>query len=374
MKIFYIITKSETGGPQTHISQLGKYLFAKGHKMALMSYPGGWQKGGWLEKEIERIGGTFYPNEFLSNDINPIKDFAAILKIRKAVKDFKPDLISCHSSKAGILGRIAIRNKVPTIFTAHGWGFTQGTSWERKFLIPLEKIASKFCSKIICVSDNDHNLALKYKIAPDSKIITIHNGVEIDKNFAFDENKFRKLPVKIVFVGRFAPPKQQTQLLEAFMQLPTNLREKVMVIFVGDGVARNNTELFIKNNHLEKQARMAGDLSREEVFKILSDAHIFALISDWEGFPRTIIEAMSFGLPIISSDVGGAKESAGPQNGFLIPPGNIDAISARLTDLISNPDLMIKMGRASRQIAQERFSLDMMIEKTVGLYYDLLKQ
>ncbi|MFA5349140.1 MAG: glycosyltransferase family 4 protein [Candidatus Paceibacterota bacterium] len=373
MKVFYLITKSETGGPQTHISQLGKYLVDRGDQLALMSYPGGWQRGGWLEKEIEKMGGCFYPNEYLSNDINPIKDFLAIRKIRKAIKEFKPNVVSCHSSKAGVLGRIAIRNRIPTVFTAHGWGFTQGTSWERKFLIPLEKFSSKYCSKIICVSDNDRNLALKHKIAPADKIITIHNGVEIDNNFVFDEDKYRNLPIKIVNVGRFAPPKRQIWLLQAFMKLPDDLKKRAKIVFIGDGITKKETVSFIKSNHLEDKTEFTGDILRDGVFKTLSECHIFALISEWEGFPRTIIEAMIFGLPIISSDVGGARESVLKENGFLIPSNDIKEISVALEKLISNSDLMIQMGKASRKLAEDKFSLATMIEKTVGIYEAIKK-
>jgi len=372
MKIFYLITKSETGGAQTHIYQLSKHLISNGHQVAMMSYPGGWQKGGWLEKEIVNMGGTFYPNNFLSNDINPIKDWLAIIKIKKAIKDFNPDLISCHSSKAGFLGRIAIRNKIPTVFTAHGWGFTQGTSWERRFLVPLEMIASCFCSKIICVSENDNQLAIKHKIAPAQKIITIHNGVEIGEDFVFNYNKFKILPIKIVFVGRFAIPKDQLMFLKAFLQLPFNVKQKVAVIFVGDGPERSKAESFIKQNSLDKQIQITGDIPRSKVFEILADSNIFVLISGWEGFPRTILEAMSFGLPIISSDVGGAKEAVGEKNGFLIKPDDITTLTKRLEQLILNPDLMIQMGQYSRQRAEEEFSLERMIEKTVALYQEIL--
>jgi len=174
MKILYLITKSEPGGAQTHIYQLSKYFIEKGDQVAIMSYP-----GGWLEQETRKIGVEFYPNKCFSNIPNPFTIFKAIKKIKNLVKDFNPDLIACHSTAAGFLGRLTIRNKIPTIFTAHGWAFTKGTPFLRKSAaILIEKIAGKFCSKIICVSDFDKSLVLKYKIVPIDKIEVVHNGVK----------------------------------------------------------------------------------------------------------------------------------------------------------------------------------------------------
>ena len=165
MKILYLITKSEPGGAQTHIYQLSKYFIEKGNQVAIMSYP-----GGWLEQEAEKLGIEFYPNKYFSNIPNPFKLFKAMEEIKKIVKDFKPDLIACHSTAAGFLGRLAIRNKIPTIFTAHGWAFTKGTPFLRKSIaILIEKVAGKFCSKIICVSYLDKSLTLNIELLQQTK-------------------------------------------------------------------------------------------------------------------------------------------------------------------------------------------------------------
>jgi len=175
MRVLYITTKSEAGGAQTHIYQLSKYFIEKGNRVAIMSYP-----GGWLEQEAKKLGVRFYSNKYFSNIPNPFTIFKAIKEIKKAVKDFNPDLVCCHSTAAGFLGRLTIKNKIPTIFTAHGWAFTKGTPFLRKTIaILIEKLAGKFCSKIICVSDFDKSLVLKYKITSIDKIEVVHNGVNI---------------------------------------------------------------------------------------------------------------------------------------------------------------------------------------------------
>ena len=149
MKILYLITKSEPGGAQTHIYQLSRYFIEKGDQVAIMSYP-----GAWLEQETGKLGVKFYPNKCFSNIPNPFTIFKAIKEIKKAVKDFNPDLVCCHSTAAGFLGRLTIKNKIPTIFTAHGWAFTKGTPFLRKTIaILIEKVGGRFCSIIIWVWD-----------------------------------------------------------------------------------------------------------------------------------------------------------------------------------------------------------------------------
>ena len=393
--------------------------------MALMAYPGGWleemtrqinadikqnnaeQHGEIFQRDSARYQRNsayikFYPNRFFSNSINPLYDLRALKRIKEAVSEFKPDLISCHSTKAGFLTRIAIRNRIPTIFTAHGWAFTKGVPILRKYPVLLaEKIASRFCSKIICVSDFDKNLALKYGIASKEKIVTIHNGVELvewnnaDKrgyhaditrnsaditqinveikrnNAEIKRINAEKELFRIVFVGRLAQPKEPLLLLEAFSSLPTQLKNKAQISIIGEGPERKQLERFIRKKGLAGRVRLLGSVPRERVFEVLIKSDIFVLISNWEGFPYTILEAMSAGLAVIASDVGGIKEAIGDKSGILIRRGNKKDLEEALESLLKNPLLVKIMGEKARKRIGERFSLQEMLEKTEKVYHNL---
>jgi len=369
MKILYIITKSEIGGAQTHIWQLSKYFVEKGYKIGVMSYP-----GGWLEKEVKKLGVKFYPNYFFSNSINPIQDFKAVKEIKKAVKDFKPDLVSCHSTKAGFLGRLAIRNKIPTLFTAHGWAFTEGTPFlRRRLAILIEKIAGKFCSKIICVSDFDKKLALKYKIASPDKLVVIHNGVEIEKaKSQKPKAKSLEKKIRIVFVGRLSKQKDPLLLLRAFNDLPSELKDKAQISIIGEGPKRKELEKFIKENRLEGKVKLLGGVPREKVFEVLKKSDIFVLISNWEGFPRSILEAMSCSLPVIASDVGGVKEAVDESCGILVKRRDKEGIKNALEKLLKNPETVQEMGEKARERVEKEFSLEKMLRATEQVYQEVL--
>ena len=360
MRILYLITKSESGGAQTHVFQLSKYFLEKGNSVAIMSYP-----GGWLESKVRELDGKFYSNKYLSNDLNPIAIINSVKKIQKTIEDFQPDLICCHSTITGFLGRIVVKNKIPIIFTAHGWVFTDGVSFLRKNIgIFMEKIAGRFCSKIICVSNFDKQLALKYKIVPEDKIVTIYNGVEVNPQ----EIKYEKN--RIVFVGRLASPKNPLLLIRAFNNLSSNLKSQTTLSIVGDGQQKKRIKEFIKKNQLENKIELLGRLSRKATFDVLKKSNIFVLISDWEGFPYSILEAMSFGLAIVASDVGGVKESV-ENCGILLRKNDQKELKMTLEKLLKNPNLVKKMGEKAKKEVVKKFSLEKMLLKTEEVYKNI---
>ncbi len=366
MRIFYIITKSEAGGAQTHVFQLSSYMRSLGNEVAVMSYP-----GGWLEGEIKKIGAKFYPNFYLSNSLNPIGDICAAYILKKAIEDFKPDIVSAHSTKAGIIARFVVRNKIPTLFTAHGWGFTPGVRILQKYAtIVAEKIAAIWCSKIICVSEFDRQLAIKFRITNPQKLITIHNVVEIRNSI---ERNFSKTPIKIIFVGRLAKPKDPILLLEAFAILDSNLRNLATIDIIGGGPRKKEIEKKILQLGLQDKVTLHGDLHRERVFKMLAESDIFVLTTNYEGFPRSILEAMSMGLPVIATDVGGVKEAVSPECGILIPRADKAELVKALKKLIEDPEKRKAMGYACYQRAKSEFSLEKMLEATRKVYEEVFR-
>jgi len=359
MRVLYIITKSDTGGAQTHLSQLSAYVEHKGGSAAIMAHP-----GGWLEQKCASMGVQFYPNEYLSNSLNPVNDIRAGRMVKAAVNDFKPDIVSSHSSKAGVVARLAIRNRVPTLFTAHGWAFTDGTAILRKLhAIIFEKIAAPFCERIICVSEKDYQLALRYHIASAQKLLTVHNGVEIDKPQA----SVAPLARRIAFVARLAPPKDPIAFAEALSAV-----ENVEGHFIGGGPQEEELKEKIAQLGIGNRVTLHGDVPREEVFSLLATMDASVLISDYEGLPRSILEAMSAGLPIITSDVGGVRELVDERNGFVVARHDTEGVAAALARLATEEGLAARLGRASRERSEKEFSLQTMLTATYSVYERML--
>ncbi len=358
MKILYLITKSEAGGAQTHVADLCRYFKNQGNEISIMS-----RSGGWLEEESKKIGVSFITNNFFGNSANPFNIFRAIKKIKKYCDEFKPDILHCHSSAAAFFGRLAVRGKIRTIYTAHGWGFNIGMSpFIRCAVLIAEKITAKYTDKYICVSEFVKKLALKYHLAPVEKFVVIYNGVA-PQAVLTDGNK--NAGIRLMFVGRLAEPKKPELIIEAVSLLPSEIKNIVTVVIIGDGPKRHFlSDLAV---HKDVMVDFKGVLAKNLVLEQISNSDIFVFVSAWEGFPYTILEAMSCGLPIIANDVGGVREAVNEQNGILVK-NEVKPIQEAILRLINNKDLRFRLGGQGRKDVEKKFSLQKMLIEINNVY------
>jgi glycosyltransferase involved in cell wall biosynthesis len=260
MKILYTITKGEIGGAQVHVAQLLESMRRDGHDVALMTTP-----GGFLEEKARSLGVTFYSNIYFANSFNPFRLIRALREIKKAIRQFSPDIVHTHSSFAGILTRLSLKGRIPTIFTAHSWAFTDGASTFRKIIAPIsERIVSKWTTKIICVSEYDRNVALRYAIAPREKLTIVYNGVSevsADKKEDF-----------CISVGRLAYPKEFLLLLQSF-----KLAGSSKLFIVGAGPDEEIIKAEIARLGLSERITLLGALLPEETRNKIAQAKTFLL-------------------------------------------------------------------------------------------------
>lgn len=360
MKILYIITKSEIGGAQTHVAQLMKAMKEKGHDVALMAYP-----GGWLEGKAKEYGLHFYSNTYFTNTYNPVRALRAIKEIKKAIRSFSPTIVTCHSSGAGFFGRVAIRNKIPTIYTAHGWAFTPGAPLFRRALAyAAEKLVVGYATKIICVSEFDRKLALEYRLASKRKLTTVYNGVEIPNTTATvdDDNP------TLLFIGRLTYQKDSSLLVKSYKALPRHIQESCTLKIIGGGPEKGMLKNTIENLQLSGKVIM-DEVVPERIPDILLSSDIFILLSRYEGFPMTILEAMSYGLPVISSIVGGTPEQIDGSCGILVH-NKIDEVTHAITELVIDKEKRKKMGQAAREKVYTKFGIQRFVDETENVYRD----
>lgn len=353
MKILYTITKSEMGGAQMHVSYLAKGMKDAGHAVAIMSAP-----SGWLENEATKMGIRFYPNKYFANSFNPLSIIKAGRLVKKTVSEFSPDIIHTHSSFAGVITRFTIRGKIPTIFTAHSWAFTDGASIFRKVVaVVSEKFVSKWAKKIICVSNYDKGLALKYKISSKEKLSVVHNGIP---SFSFESKERRN---KIISVGRLAYPKNFELLIEAFNESKI---ENFTLNIIGDGPDEKRIKDKIAKLNLKDKVFLENKKTHEEVLNYFQQSAFFILISKHEGLPITILEAMSTGLPVIASKVGGIPEEINEDCGVLVS-NNVNDV-AQAIKKFEDKNILEKFGANARARFQEMFTLEKFLAETKKLY------
>jgi len=366
MKILYLVTKGEMGGAQTHVLQLCQYFKSQGHEVAVMS-----NNDAWLKDKVLPLGVKYYQNPYFSNSFNPIKHWQAGQYLQTVIKEFKPHILHCHSSFAGIVGRLFAHKDAKVIFTAHGWSFNEGVPLAQKiFGILSEKVCAYFTYKIIACAGFVKDLALKYQVADANKIEVVYNGVEIE-NFEFAEKVFPN-PVEIVMVARLAAPKDPLMVCQAFNLLPESVKQKAQFTIIGDGPLMAPLKQYVSDNQLSAYIKTPGQKERSEVFKVLKRSSVFVLCSHWEGFPYTILEAMSYGLAIISSDVGGVNEALKGEGGILVE-NKVENWKKALEMILSDQGKISHLGQKAFLKARAEFSLPIMFSKIEKIYLQAIK-
>jgi glycosyltransferase involved in cell wall biosynthesis len=354
----------EIGGAQIHVRDMACKMAEQGHEVSVIS--GAHYDAQYLNA-LKKQHITVYRVRRLIREINIINDSLAFARIVKILRKKKPELLSLHASKAGFLGRIAGKIcGIPVLFTAHGWSFSEGVSKKKVwFYILTEKIASYLVKRIVNVCFYDNRLALRYGIAPTYKFTVIYNGMpDIGSGFLA---KPEKDPCRIVMTARFAPPKDHRLLLSVLEHLnaiPWHLD------LIGTGPREGEIKKIVNALGLRERVTFHGQTHK--VTEILSRAQIFVLTTNWEGLPRSIIEALRAGLPIIASNVGGISELVeNGKNGYLIPRADGRKLSECLRVLLSDPPKRARMGKESRKKYVHGFTFETMYEKTINVYREL---
>lgn len=362
MKIAQVITRMDTiGGAQVHVRDLSNHLAALGSEVVIITGAG--------KSTNHKLDVHCYISPSLKRELNPFYDVQAIFEVRKILKETKPDVVATHSSKAGLIGRVAAWSlRIPTVFTAHGWAFTEGVApKKRRFYIAIEKAIGKITDQVITVSHYDRHLADSNQVLPMHKMKTVHNGVLPLKPIT-NPNRINAL-VDILMVARFDVPKRQLNLIRAcekLRDLPWRLS------FIGDGTKLDEARGYVEKRNLHDRVLFYGDMNNIEI--PLSKSQLFVLLSDYEGLPLSILEAMQAGLPIIATDVGGVKEAViDSDNGFLIPKGKEQLLIRRLTQLITDASLRESMGHRSRELFFEKFTFDRMLIETKDVYESVVQ-
>jgi len=363
VRIAYLVTRADPiGGAQIHVRDLAIAMREHGHSTTVIT--GG---TGLFVDDLRARNTPTIVLQHLTMPIAPSRDLRALWEIRRVIKDLRPDLVTVHSSKAGALGRLAARSLgIPVVFTAHGWTFTPGIpSVHAAAYRRIERMVGPFASKIITVSEFDRRLALDARIANPARLVTVHNGMpDVPAGLRADP---MQLPVRLVMVARFQPQKDHPTLLRALAGLADRPWE---LDLIGDGPLMADMQALAATLGLAGRVRFLGQ--RKDVDQLLARAQAFLLVSNWEGFPLSILEAMRAGLPVVASDVGGISESVRDgETGYVVPRGAVELLRERIGRLLVDPGLRVCLGGRGRALYEREFTLDRMVARTLAVYEEV---
>ena len=362
MRIAYVVTRADAvGGATIHVMEMARAMMERGHCAEV--FIGG---DGPSSRLMAQAGVPVRPLRFLRRAVHPGRDLLALFELTAALRCFRPGLVSTHTAKAGCIGRAACAHLgVPAVHTPHGLPLGARMPGLRGTLFQAaEQVAASWARAVICVCESERKLALAYRIAPPQKLLVIPNGVRdipAELRASPGANGAR---TAIVSVARFEEPKDHATLLRALALLP---RLEWELELVGDGPLLPACRALAASLGIAGRVRFSGYLP--DVAKTLARAHIFALSSRSEALPRSVLEAMRAGLPVVAANVGGLPELIDSgRNGLLVPPGDDAAFSAALAGLIADAGRRLQLGMAARLAYEARFRLERMIEETVAAY------
>jgi len=364
MKIAYLITRAEPiGGAQIHVRDLAVAVRNLGHQPTVIT--GG---SGSFVDSLRIQGVPVIVLRHLAVPIRPLQDLQALGEIQAALRKIVPDVLTTHSSKAGILGRLAGRALgIPVVFTAHGWAFTPGIpSLHAAVYRRIERLAGPLSSRIITVSEFDRRLALEARIAPVDRVVTVHNGIP-DAPIELRADPGRT-PLRMAMVARFEPQKDHPTLFQALAGLT---QQSWQLDLIGNGPLMHDMEALASRLGIGDRVHFLGQ--RMDVAEILAQAQISLLVTNWEGFPLSILESMRAGLPVVASAVGGIDEAVREaETGYLVPRGGVEQLRERIATLLSDVALRRRLGASGRARFEQHFTLEHAVSKTLAVYRDVV--
>jgi len=322
---------------------------------------------------------TLYSNAIFKEEIKnagiPVWDlnlkykynFLGILKIITLIKKRKYNIIHVHLFPAGIFVALASLLLPKNI----KWIFSEHNVFNRRRSFKIFKIIDGFTYsryfKIICVSKQVQSTLLNWMPLIKRKTKVISNAVSISKllNSNFLKN------YDILFVGRLTQAKGVDILLKAIEILKNKYNKHLNIAIVGDGPLRENL------NNLAVQLRVNNEVKflgiRKDIIKLMNSAKIFVLPSRWEGLPMVILEAMSRGMSIIATGVGGIPEVIeNEKEGMLISPGDPQALAQTINELLENKELREKLSQAAYEKVREEYSIETYSANMLDLYSSLV--
>lgn len=318
-------------------------------------------------------------------DIASGPSLTALLKLRAMLKEKNFDILHCHGARAAFYGRVAAAalggGRPRIVYSIHGFAAPHYALPRRTMLLGIERVLTQLTDAVICVSAAERSSFVGAGFGPPERLHLVRYGIDTARfrDAVVDRAKHRAalgVPLDaplVTTICRLYRPRDFDTLLSGFAMVQAE-SPNVHLLIVGDGPYRQSIESLIGRLSLVPYVTLVG--FRRDIPQILAVSDIFVLsTASWEGLPLTILEAMSSGLPVVASDVGGIREEiAHQQTGIVVPPKNPGTLSQALIDLLANDQEAKAMGKRGRERVYELFTLERMGRETTQVYEDLLGQ
>jgi glycosyltransferase involved in cell wall biosynthesis len=377
-RICHVITRLDLGGAQQNTLHSVRNHDRNAFRVELVA--GG---GGLLDADARSIrDAEIRLVPWLLHRIAPVRDAIATARLTAHFRRTGPDLVHTHSSKAGILAREAARRaRVPAVVhTVHGWSFNDWQSvWRRRLYVALERRAARRTDAIVVVAEADRVRGLRHGIGEAGRYHVIRSGIDVDsfRPRPGDRERARRdlgIGDGEILVGTVANMKPQKAPLDFIDAAERILREepRARFAFAGDGPLRVEVERAIEARGLTEAVRLLGWVRDPRA--VLHALDVFLLTSRFEGLPRSVLQAMATGVPVVATAVDGTPEVvADGETGLLVPPGDPEPMAAAVVRMIREPALRRRCTSGARDRLTGSFDVHIMVRDLDGLYRGLLE-
>jgi glycosyltransferase involved in cell wall biosynthesis len=377
-RISHLITRLELGGAQQNTLFCVERHDRERFEVELMA-----GAGGMLDEEARGIpDAAVHLVPWLKHPIAPFRDLVALLRLRSHFKAARIDLVHTHSSKAGIVGRLAAALAgVPVILhTAHGWSFNDTQpAWLRGLYVALERLAARFSQRLIVVSAFNREKGLRLGVGRPEQYELLHSGIDAEL-FRTPDNSRESVRAALGFepahkiVGTIACLKPQKAPLD-FVRAAAAVHaedDSFRFFIAGDGELRPELQALLAELGLQGVVQLLG--WRRDVTDLLHAMDLFLLPSLFEGLPRSVLQAMAAGVPVVATGVDGTPEVIEDGvSGLLIPPGRPDVAARRVIELLADDDLRERCVMQARRRLSREFDIHQMVRDLDRLYIGLLE-
>lgn len=383
VRVVRVIARMNVGGPAFHTMHLTRGLEER-YPTVLVTGDVDEGEADMRDQAVER-GVRVHRIPELGRRLSPGQDLVALAKLVRLLRRLRPEIVHTHTAKAGTLGRIAaMLAGVPVrVHTFHGHVFEGyfGRGVARTFMA-IERALAKVTTCVVAISPRQaEDLTVRYRVSLPEQTRVVPLGLELDRfapgagsraagtalrrEFGMDEST----PL-VTIVGRLAPIKNHDLFLSAAAELTRRGRDCRFLI-VGGGSEENRLRQATESLGLGGRITFAGWRSDLEAIYAASD--VVVLTSFNEGTPVCLIEALSAGRAVVSTDVGGVHDVLeGGELGLIVPSGDRDALAAAIERLLDDPALRAELGRRGAAVAPVRYGVGRLLRDVEGLYDELL--
>jgi glycosyltransferase involved in cell wall biosynthesis len=379
-----VIARLNMGGPALHVAYLSAGLKERGYDTTLVA--GSLAVGEESMAGVaEELGVRIFTVPELHREISPVRDLRAVYHLAGLIRELRPEILHTHTAKAGTIGRLAAMlagDAAPPIVvhTFHGHVLRGYFGPVRSNLFRLlERFLATRTTALVAVSPEVRDDLVALGIAPPEKFTVVRLGIELDERVgaAVDGVETRRLlgiaPDRFVvgWIGRMTGVKRTDDVLLAVRRLRDRGVDAVLCM-VGDGPDRESVERRAHQLGIVRDSVFLG--YQEDVAQFYAAFDALILPSANEGTPVSAIEALAGGRPVVATDVGGVPDVVRDGvDGFLVEPGDVDAMADRLAQLAADADLRRRMGEAGAESVRERYAVERLLDDVDALYRRLLE-